>query len=75
MSENEILNKGSSLYPYRLLPRPLLSSTGLGWKGLLVERHHVPACELPDLPIAHHIVELVLSSTCPLVNAQIGGVI
>jgi AraC family transcriptional regulator len=26
---------------------------------LLVERYHAPACELPDLPIAHHIVELV----------------
>src|ERR1700730_6156739 len=59
MSENEIVNKGRSLYPYGLLSRPLLSSTGLGWKGLLVERHHAPACELPDLPIAHHIVELV----------------
>jgi AraC family transcriptional regulator len=59
MSENGIVNKGSSLYPYGMLPRPLLSSTGLGWKGLLVERYHAPPCELPDLPIAHHIVELV----------------
>jgi AraC family transcriptional regulator len=59
MSEKEIVNKESSLYPYGLVPRPLLSSTGLGWKGLLVERYHAPACELPDLPIAHHIVELV----------------
>jgi AraC family transcriptional regulator len=59
MSENEIVNKGSSLYPYGLVSRPLLSSIGLGWKGLLVERRHAPACELPDLPVAHHIVELV----------------
>jgi AraC family transcriptional regulator len=58
MSENEIENKGSSLCPYRLLPRPLLSSTGLGWRGLVVERYQVPPCELPDLPVFHHIVEL-----------------
>jgi AraC family transcriptional regulator len=58
MSENEIVNKGSSLYRYRLLPRPLLSSTGLGWRGLVVERYQMPPCELPDLPVAHHIVEL-----------------
>jgi len=58
MSENEIVNKGSSLYRYRLLPRPLFSSTGLGWRGLVVERYQMPPCELPDLPVAHHIVEL-----------------
>jgi AraC family transcriptional regulator len=49
---------GSSLYRGRLLPRPLLSSTGLGWKGLVVERYQAPPCELPDLQLAHHIVEL-----------------
>jgi AraC family transcriptional regulator len=58
MSENEIVNKGSSIYPYQFAPRPLLSSSGLGWKGLLVERYRAPACDLPDLPVAHHIVEL-----------------
>src|SRR3982074_2018914 len=58
MSEKEIENKGSSLYQGRLLHRPLLSSTGLGWKGLVVERYQAPPCELPDLPIDHHIVEL-----------------
>src|SRR5260370_40606511 len=58
MSESEIVNKGSSMYRYRLLPRPLLSSTGLGWRGLVVERYQMPPCELPDLPVAHHIVEL-----------------
>ena len=58
MSENEIVNKGSSLYQYRLSPRPLLSSTGLGWKGLVVERYQMPPCDVPDLPVAHHIVEL-----------------
>jgi AraC family transcriptional regulator len=42
-----------------VLPTPLLSSTGLGWKGLVVERYQAPPCELPDLPVAHHIVELV----------------
>jgi AraC family transcriptional regulator len=58
MGEKEIENKGSSLYPARLSLRPLLSSTGLGWKGLVVERYQAPPCELPDLPVAHHIVEL-----------------
>jgi AraC family transcriptional regulator len=59
MSENEIVNEGSSLYRHPLLPRPSLSSTGLGWKGLVVERYQAPPCELPDLPVAHQIVELV----------------
>ena len=58
MSEKEIENRRSSLYRGRLSFRPLLSSTGLGWKGLVVERYEAPPCELPDLPIAHHIVEL-----------------
>jgi AraC family transcriptional regulator len=51
------VNKRDSIYP--VLPTPLLSSTGLGWKGLVVERYQAPPCELPDLPVAHHIVELV----------------
>jgi AraC family transcriptional regulator len=46
------------MYRCRLLPRPLLSSTELGWRGLVVERYQMPPCELPDLPVAHHIVEL-----------------
>jgi AraC family transcriptional regulator len=58
MSEKKIDNKERSLYQSRLPFRPLLSSTGLGWKGLVVERHQAPPCELPDLPTAHHIVEL-----------------
>src|SRR3979490_135814 len=58
MSEKEKENKGSSLYRGRLSFRPLLSSTGLGWKGLVVERYQAPPCELPDLLLAHHIVEL-----------------
>jgi AraC family transcriptional regulator len=58
MSEKKIENKGRSLYQSRLSFRPLLSSAGLGWKGLVVERHQAPPCELPDLPTAHHIVEL-----------------
>src|SRR5260370_40304659 len=33
-------------------------SAGLGWRGLIVERYQMPPCELPDLPVAHHIVEL-----------------
>jgi AraC family transcriptional regulator len=53
-----IVNEGSSLYRHRLTPRPSLSSTGPAWKGLIVERYQAPPCELPDLPIAHHIVEL-----------------
>jgi AraC family transcriptional regulator len=58
MREKKIENKGRSLYQSRLSFRPLLSSAGLGWKGLVVERHQAPPCELPDLPTAHHIVEL-----------------
>src|SRR5258708_7700193 len=58
MSESEIANKGTSLYRHQLAPRPLLSSTGLGWRGLVVERYRAPSCEVPDLPIVHHIVEL-----------------
>jgi hypothetical protein len=57
MTENEIVTKGSSLYPYRLVPQPLSSSIGLGWRGLVVERYQVKPCELPDLPAAHHTVE------------------
>jgi hypothetical protein len=57
MSENEIVHKRSPLNPS--LPPPLLSSIELGWKGLVVERYSVPPCELPDVPIVDHIVELV----------------
>src|SRR5258708_3964229 len=56
MSENEIVNKGGAIYP--MLSPPLLSSARLGWKGLVVERYHAQPCEFPDLPVAHHIVEL-----------------
>src|SRR5258708_25973348 len=56
MSENEIVNKGGAIY--QMSPRPLLSSTGLGWKNLVVECYQAPPCEFPDLPVAHHIVEL-----------------
>jgi AraC family transcriptional regulator len=56
MSENEIVDKKGSIY--QVLPTPLLSSIGLGWKGLVVERYQAPPCEFPDLPVAHHIVEL-----------------
>ena len=57
MSENQIVNKLGSIYqmPYT----PLLSSAGFGWKGLVVERYQAPPTELPDLPAAHHIVELM----------------
>src|SRR3982074_2078338 len=58
MSENEIAHKGGSMYRGQLLPRPLFSSPGLGWRGLVVERYQFPPCEFPDLPVAHHIVEL-----------------
>ena len=56
MSENENVNKEGSIY--QVLSPPLLSSAGLGWKGLVVERYKAPPCEFPDLPVAHHIVEL-----------------
>jgi hypothetical protein len=39
MSENEIVDKRGSIY--RVLPTPLLSSIGLGWKGLVVERYRL----------------------------------
>jgi AraC family transcriptional regulator len=57
MSENEIVNKEGSICRYQSLPRPLFSSAELGWRGLVVERYEVPPCELPVLPVAHHIVE------------------
>ena len=57
MNGNEIVNMDSSVYRYQFLPRPLLSSNGLGWRGLVVERYQMPPCELQDLPITHHIVE------------------
>jgi AraC family transcriptional regulator len=56
MIENEIVDKRGSIY--QVLPAPLLSSAGLGWRGLVVERYQAPPCEFPDLPVAHHIVEL-----------------
>src|SRR3981081_2193820 len=56
MSKSEIVDKGGSIY--RVLSPPLLSIIVLGWKGLVVERYQAPPCELPDLPVAHHIVEL-----------------
>jgi AraC family transcriptional regulator len=56
MSENEIVDQRGSIY--QVLSPPVLSSAGLGWKGLVVERYQVPPCEFPDLPVAHHIVEL-----------------
>src|ERR1700756_2304323 len=57
MNEHYIVNKAGSIYRHRLLPRPSLSSAGLGWRGLVVESYQVPPCDLPDIPIAHHIVE------------------
>jgi AraC family transcriptional regulator len=56
MSEDEIVDKRGPIY--RVLSPPLLSSIGLKWKGLVVERYLAPPCEFPDLPVAHHIVEL-----------------
>ena len=55
MSKNEVVQQRDSIN--RLLPPPLISSNGLGWRGLVIERYRVPPCELPDLPVAHHIVE------------------
>lgn len=55
MSENEVVPQRDSIN--RLLPPPLISSSGLGWRGLVIERYRVPPCELPDLPVARHIVE------------------
>ncbi|MDB6101779.1 MAG: hypothetical protein JWO52_1778 [Gammaproteobacteria bacterium] len=54
-SSSRIAIEGSSLYQGRLSPLPLLSSTGLGWKGLVVERYQVSPCELPDLPIVSRL--------------------
>jgi AraC family transcriptional regulator len=36
---------------------PLVSSVGLGWRGLVLERHYSSPCEIPEIPIARHIVE------------------
>jgi len=37
---------------------PLMSSSGLGWKNLVIEHHSVLPCEFPELRVRHHIVEL-----------------
>jgi AraC family transcriptional regulator len=48
-----------SPYPLPFLPPHLLSSSGLGWNGLVVERHSIRPCELPDMPMTDHIIEYV----------------
>ena len=35
-----------------------MSSTGLGWKNLVVEHHSLLPREIPEFPLRHHIVEL-----------------
>jgi hypothetical protein len=35
----------------------LVSSVGLGWRGLVIERHYSSPCEIPEIPIARHMVE------------------
>jgi AraC family transcriptional regulator len=47
-SVNELLPCSSS---------SLVSSVGLGWRGLVLERHYSSPCEIPEIPIARHIVE------------------
>jgi AraC family transcriptional regulator len=42
---------------YRLSPPPLVSSLGLGWKNVVVERYSLLPCEVSEAPINHHLVE------------------
>jgi AraC family transcriptional regulator len=55
VSENEIVQKRELIY--RVLPPPLVSSIGLGWKNVVVERHSLLPCESLEVPIIHHVVE------------------
>jgi AraC family transcriptional regulator len=43
-----------------LLSSPLLSSSGLGWKGIVIERHSILPREFPQVATNHHIVEFTL---------------
>lgn len=47
--------KENSIYP---LLSPLMSSSGLGWKNLVIEHHSLLPRESPELRVRHHIVEL-----------------
>src|ERR1700692_651082 len=47
--------KESSIHP---LVSPLISSSGLGWKNLVIERHSLLPREVPEVGVRHHIVEL-----------------
>jgi AraC family transcriptional regulator len=47
--------KENSLHP---LVSPLMSSSGLGWKNLVIEHHSLLPCEVPEVRVRHHIVEL-----------------
>jgi AraC family transcriptional regulator len=58
MSKRNLKQNKSAIHP--LLPSPLISSQGLGWKSVILERHVVPPCELPEAPVSHHIVECML---------------
>jgi AraC family transcriptional regulator len=45
----------NSIYP---LVSPLVSSSGLGWKNVVIEHHSLLPCEFPEVRVNHHIVEL-----------------
>jgi AraC family transcriptional regulator len=55
VSENAFVQKRESIY--QVLPPPLVSSAGLGWKNVVVERHSLLPCESSEVPIIHHVVE------------------
>jgi AraC family transcriptional regulator len=47
-----------------LLPsQPTLSSLGVGWSGIAVEHHSVPACEVPRHEHFEHFLHVVLRGT------------
>jgi hypothetical protein len=43
--------------PIHPLLSPHVSSSGLGWKGLRLERYSVLSCDVPEVPVVHHVVE------------------
>jgi len=45
----------NSIYP---LASPVMSSSGLGWKNVVIEHHSLLPLEVPDVRVRHHIVEL-----------------
>lgn len=51
---------------------PVLSSKWLGWKDLVVEQRHHPACALDVPPLAAHLITIYNGAACPIVQKRDG---